>query len=381
VYAKWTAIQYKVSLDAVRVYLATASGGTTVNNPVALPVALNLASDWTGLLDAIKTAGKYVALDLSACTMSGMTGTAGEFNPGAANTGENKIVSLVLPDAATSIKAGSSDYTNSSTFKAFTALKSVSGSGIDTVGMVAFFGCEALTTVSLPKATDIGEAAFSGCAALTTVSLPAARSIGESAFSGCAALTTVSLPAATSIGRTAFTRCYALTTVSLPAAMSIGNQVFSGCAALTTVSLPAAMSIGYSAFFGCAALTTVSLPKVTDIGEAAFMACNALITVSLPVAMSIGNQAFAGCAALTTASLGRTAPTLGSGMFYGISAAKTVTVKVPSGATDYGTIPATYTGSTANWGNGFRGGGWNGSAFVESRDINSNITLNIQYGP
>jgi hypothetical protein len=68
-------------------------------------------------------------------------------------------------------------------------------------------------------------------------------------------------------------------------------------------------------------------------------------------------------------------------MFDGITAAQTVTVKVPSGATGYGTIPATYSGSnsTANWGNGFRGGGWTGSAFVNSSYINSNITLKIQY--
>jgi hypothetical protein len=84
---------------------------------------------------------------------------------------------------------------------------------------------------------------------------------------------------------------------------------------------------------------------------------------------------------LTTVTLGSKAPTLEYRMFYGITSALTVTVKVPYyGATGYGTIPATYSGSdkTSNWGNGFRGGGWTGSAFVNSSYINSNITLKIQ---
>jgi hypothetical protein len=55
-------------------------------------------------------------------------------------------------------------------------------------------------------------------------------------------------------------------------------------------------------------------------------------------------------------------------------------VKVPPLATGYGTVPATYSGSnTANWGNGFRGGGWTGSAFSSYGAVNTNITLNIVY--
>jgi hypothetical protein len=324
-------IRYNIILDlnTISAYLASASGGATANDPVPLPVELNLASDWTALLGKISSAGKYVDLDLSACTMSGTT-----FDPGTANTGEGKIVSLILPDAATIIKAGDAP---SSTFRYFSALKSVSGSGIKTVGNYAFLHCWALTTVSLPAATFIGNYAFYSCAALTTVTLPAATSIGYLAFRECAALTTVSLPAATSIGMSAFYNCAALTMVTLPAATSIDNTAFAECAALTTVSLPAATSIDY--------------------------------------------HAFAYCDALTTVSLGSTAPTLGYDMFYDITAAKTVTVKVPSGATGYGTIPATYSGSdkTVNWGNGFRGGGWTGSAFVDSSKINTNITLKIQY--
>jgi hypothetical protein len=71
-------------------------------------------------------------------------------------------------------------------------------------------------------------------------------------------------------------------------------------------------------------------------------------------------------------------------MFQEVSSAKTVIVKVPSGAAGYaptGTLlPVTYTGadSTVCWGNGFRGNGWDGTGFTGG-SINSNITLRIEY--
>jgi hypothetical protein len=72
----------------------------TQANPIPLPVGVDLADSangWAALLTAINDAnsgtGTYVTLDLSACTMSSGT----EFNPGTANTGVDKIVSLVLP--------------------------------------------------------------------------------------------------------------------------------------------------------------------------------------------------------------------------------------------------------------------------------------------
>jgi hypothetical protein len=67
---------------------------------------------------------------------------------------------------------------------------------------------------------------------------------------------------------------------------------------------------------------------------------------------------------------------------------KTVTVKVPVDATGYGEIPAYYSvhgyDSTENWGNGFRGAGWDGSGFEDSwrggtGAINYNMTLIVEY--
>jgi hypothetical protein len=142
-----------------------------------------------------------------------------------------------------------------------------------------------------------------------------------------------------------------------------------------------ATNIGLAAFAGTA-LSTLSLPEALSIGGQAFRGCTALETLSLPKAASIGQYAFWGTGGQALEiTLGAAAPTLGPQMFYDVAVLKSVTVKVPSsGATGYGSIPAAYTETnspyTINWGNGFRGGGWNGSAML-SYDVNSNITLRV----
>jgi hypothetical protein len=67
-------------------------------------------------------------------------------------------------------------------------------------------------------------------------------------------------------------------------------------------------------------------------------------------------------------------------MFYQVNDPKFVTVKVPGTASGYAaSLPATYSGAdtTDNWGNGFRGGGWNGSS-MRSGTVNSNIRLTVE---
>jgi hypothetical protein len=215
--------------------------GSDKDHPIILPVNINLASDWAVLLTVIN---KFVALDLSEST--GMT----VFDPGTANTGESKIVSLVLPDKAESVKAGSGS--SDSTFKNFIALKSVAGSNVETIGQYAFYGCTSLTEVNLPEATDIGNNAFQGCTTLEEVSLPNATTISSRAFYGCASLTEVSLPSATTIGAYAFSDCDALETLSLPNATSIGANVFyesfNGVVSLTIILGKAAPTLGVTMF-------------------------------------------------------------------------------------------------------------------------------------
>jgi hypothetical protein len=393
------------SLAEVTAWLASAPGGGAAA-PVALPVALDLAADWGGLLTAIQAGGKYVALDLAASTISGTT-----FNPDNTNTtGKNRIVSLVLPSAATGIAAGAS---GNYTFQYFTVLKEVGGDHIQTIGDYAFYNCTALTTAGFPAAQTIGTFAFGGCQALTTVSLPAAQTIGSFAFGGCNALTTADFPAAQTIGASAFSVCSALTAVSLPASLTtIEDNPFPSCrnlssitvdpgnpnykaeagkllnkagtsliawpAASGAVTLPGITAVGKDAFLGCT-LTAASLPDAVSIGNLAFYACNALATVSLPAATSIGTWAFQGCTALATVYLPAAAPALGIELFYNMTAPQTVAVKVPVGATGYGTLPVTCAGvdGTQNWGNAFRGMGWDGTNYLAGT-VNANITVTIE---
>jgi hypothetical protein len=282
---------------------SNAGDGTDVD-PIILPLDLDLSGNgWSDLLTAIS--GKYVALDLTECTIDGT-----EFDPdNTVSAGKKWIVSLTLPAEAKSVKAGT--FANPA-FANFVFLKEVYAAAV----------------------TTVGDYAFSGCTALETASFPAVTSIEDGAFSGCAALETASFPAVTSVGDVAFENCEALETASFPAAASIGEQAFSGCAVLETASFPAVTSIGEDAFY------------------------------------NTGSKAL-------TVTLGSTAPALGEDMFAAVSETKPVIVKVPSGAAGYGTTPADTT--TLNWGNVFRGKGWNSTDGYGSGTVNSKIELTIQY--
>jgi hypothetical protein len=434
------------ALGMIFVACGSAGGGPagspegTPDDPVPMAVGsdFDLSTGWADLLNSIAAEGKYVALDLSACPASG------EFDPGTANTGEQYIVSLVLPGGITSIKDGTSA---NPTFEHFTALTRVTGAGVTDIGEWAF-AYRALTAADFPAATDIGNQAFWYCYRLKTADFPAAETIGNQAFTGCSGLETVRLPAAKHIYSSAFQNCTTLTAVSLPASLTtIGDSPYNpgspfiGCTRLTSITVDGANAaykhsgdrrmllskdgatliayptaagavvtpdsitgIAAYAFTGCTALTSVSLPNVTEI-RAAFQGCTALTSADLPAVTSIGGFAFSGCTALTTVhlpsvtriigrsfigtggtaltvTLGSTVPTLEENTFDGVDTAKTVTVKVPSGAAAWSGIvsgsPYNETGSyTNNWGNAFRGMGWNGTGYLTGT-VNANIIITIE---
>jgi hypothetical protein len=375
------------SIADIADYLANASG-----SPIPLPVHINLAdpspNGWADLLSAIQNVdtGKYVNLDLSLCTMNGT-----EFDPDASiSTGKDKIASLTLPNAAESIKTGTS---TNPTFKNFTSLTGVTGTNIETIGEYAFYysilttvdflkvttigerafqGCGALASIDLPLATSIGKFAFVYCDTLTSVNLLAATSIDEAAFAYCTSLTVIDLPASlTSIGNSAFTYCTGLTAIDIPASLtSIGGYAFSGCTGLTDITVAATntayshsadhsmlldkagttlvayptaagnitlsgiTSVRTAAFRDCTGLTAIALPNAVDIGVYAFRGCSALTAVDLPVVTVIGASAFHFCTALTTLTLPAAPPALGSGNgpFLATGSTGTVTIHVPTGA-------------------------------------------------
>jgi hypothetical protein len=322
-----------------------APGGLIAANPVSLRLGLNLTTrNWEDLLEGIAAVGKYVSLDLSACTMS-----VTEFAPGT-GAGADRVAALVLPDAAKSIKAGNWD---NPTFKAFTALRSLSGVSVETLGGYAFKDCTSLTKVSLPAATSIGYEAFRGCTNLAEVSLPAATTIAYKAFSGCGNLTTITIdPANTAFtahdgmllnkaGTTLIAYPSASGDITIPFVTDIGYAAFSDCESLTSVSLPVATTVDHYAFRGCTNLTEVNLPVATTIGVGAFSDydesyCTSLTSVSLPAATYINDRAFSYCTSLTEVSLPATPPSIPTGSDYGIfrntNSDGTITVRVSAGA-------------------------------------------------
>jgi hypothetical protein len=324
-----------------------------------------------GQIDKITS---LITLIVYRCRYGGGLRFSGDFDPvNTTSTGKGKIVHLTLPPAAMAVVAGT---TQNSTFKHFTALKTVGGAGVTTIGERAFSGCTALASASFPQATTIGEYAFSSCA-----------------------LTSVSFPQTTAIGSGAFFHCTALTSVSFPLPTTISFAAFYGCTALASVSFPQATTIGGSAFLGCTTLTSVSFPQARTIDNSAFKGCTALASVSFPQATTIGYYVFESCAALASVTLGATPPTLGVSILGGIPG-RTVTVRIPNTSAakvSYGVanLPGTNFDNSNNansWGRAFKGTGrdlsrsdWaSNNYYVQSNYpdgtcvLNNNITLRFE---
>jgi len=275
-YAKWTysagtPITY---VEDVGPYLDTLSTGGAADNPASLPMSINLGtmtaagSGWRNLLDAIQAKNKYVNLDLSTCTM---TGTA--FNPDSGySNGKNRITAIVLPNAATSIQAGTSD---NATFKYFTLLTDVTiPNTVTTIGSYAFRGSK-LTSVTIPNTvTTIGDYAFADnmLTGVTFTGTSKVTSIGNYVFANNQ-ITSVSIPiSVTSIGNYAFYNNQLTLLVGLTMVETIGNYAFANNKITGIIGWSAVTSIGDYAFYGNK-LTSVTIPnRVTYIGEKAFAA-------------------------------------------------------------------------------------------------------------
>jgi hypothetical protein len=271
-------------------------------------------------------------------------------------------------------------------FRECSSLEAVNFPLAETIGLLAFYGCSSLVTVNFPLAETIWSFAFRECSSLVAVNFPLAKTIEEYAFRECSSLEAVNFPLAETIKKAAFWECASLETVSFPKIEKIYTSVFALCSALeeiTDARFPRLKEIGASAFGGCTSLRTVNLSNVETIGNSVFESCAALETVNLPVAQDMGEKVFSGCVLLQTITLGQTAPALGARIFEACNSTQAVTVNIPAGAGDYGTS-GTYSGAnaTACWANGFRGMGWNGSAFTSyapgNTDLNQNITVVLQ---
>jgi len=335
-------------------WLNSQPGGGSANNPVSLNMKIPLgampSSEWGDLLTAIDLTGKYVNLDLSACALN----SPYMFDPGEnSSIAKNQITSLILPNQAQTIV----DNNSLGAFNHFTNLTHMSGANINTIGITAFYSCNELISVSFPAAIVIKDAAFQGCEKLEKVNMSKAEYIGGWSFEGCIALKTINFPEAKTISNSAFSDCQTLTIVNLPKAEFIGGQAFTRCYALIDLTLPAAKTISADAFYNTPALTGLILPMVESIGSSAFQGCEALINITL----------------------GHAAPTLGTDIFnYVGPPVRSVIVSIPSGAIGYGLSPVD--DITQNWGNAFRGMGWDGTSYLTGA-VNPNINLIIQNLP
>jgi uncharacterized repeat protein (TIGR02543 family) len=361
-YARWISLPL-TSVNDIVPYLAVQTEGNGITNPIDLPITIDLGtmtqedSGWRQILDALETAGKYVNLDISACTMTGT-----EFNPDYnIATGKDKIVEIALPDAAKSIVAGSS---SNSTFKNFSILKTFSGTELTTIGNYAFTSCTNLTITELPtRITYIGNQAFYGCTNLALTELPSGITyLGEYAFMNCMNLALTSLPEGlTSISLAAFRNCTSLALTSLPTNLTfITNNAFNNCTNLAITSLPAGLTsienrtftnctnlainalpegiatIGENAFENCTSLALSSLPTgLTSISNSAFYGCTSLGLTSLPTGLtSINDTAFSGCISLALTSLPAGITSIGNGAFFNCATLNLTTL--PTGVTSIG---------------------------------------------
>jgi hypothetical protein len=330
----------------------------------------------------LKNVSFAVATSIGNNTFNDCTNLESVYIPAATSIGDNAFrncTSLESVDFPVVTSIGSD------AFNACTSLESVSFPAVTSIDLRAFYNCTSLESVSFPAATSIGDFAFYGCTSLTSVSFPASANIYYNPFGGCINLTNITVTGIGSLsvsegGKVLLRNGMALVaypsasgTITMNAITSIGVGAFDSCN-LESVSFPAVTSIGIEAFYQCTGLESVSFPAATSIGDYAFIGCTSLTNVFIPAAISIGNGAFndTGTTALTV-TLGATPPTLGTEIFFYVDIAKNVTVQFPFiGFAAYGNVPADTEGQ--NWGNAFRGMGWNGTAYLDGA-VNENITL------
>jgi len=286
-------------VNEIAAYLKEQEGGAEKDDPVELIVkfdlgTLNTNSSWEKLLGAIKTEGKYVDLDLSACGIS-----APFSDTLTAQTGQDKIISLTLPDKLENgIVNGSG---SSAVFRNFSNLKSVTGRNLETIGQYAFADCVSLTSANFPNADNIGDYAFNNCTSLMSASIPKATKINPYAFAGCTSLVDVDFSKAQFIGDFAFSGS-GLESADFPEVITIFPSAFFNCTSLTEVNFPEAKIIGDYAFSG-SGLVSANFPEVTVVHAYAFSNCVNLTEVNFPKTHTIGSYAFSG-SSLESAAFG-----------------------------------------------------------------------------
>jgi len=200
----YTAAKVEATASDILSALLAAVTGDSAAFPltVTVPAGTNISNEWGSINTAVSEAGKYVILDLSACTATGNTiSTANPYSPGgndmAVCASNDYLKGVILPSTLTSI------------------------------GNNAFYGCSNLMSVGIPTSvTSIGAEAFRDCSSLTgSLDLSHVTTFVEEygasdAFQGTA-ITSVTLDSPSGSLNRAFFNCASLTSVIFAAGSNI----------------------------------------------------------------------------------------------------------------------------------------------------------------
>ena len=145
-------------------------------------------------------------------------------------------------------------------FRNYTAITSVTGNSVLTIGNGAFEGCTNLVSASFPNVTSIGADVFRQCK-LSSASFPELTTAanGGNFRQNSQSLTTVYLPKLTTIQSYMFYDDERLTTVDVSSATSVEGNAFQQCYALETLDLPKVTTIKGSGFYNARVLSTLIL--------------------------------------------------------------------------------------------------------------------------
>ena len=199
-----------------------------------------------------------------------------------------KVVSgsFILQSQQTSYNTFFTDGKNSSNSSDRAYLNSIQkieiGTGVTTIGSLAFSRCSSLSSVTIPSSvTSIGNSAFSRCTSLYSVTIPdGVTTIGSNAFNGCYSLSSITIPnSVTSIGSSAFSDCYSLSSIIIPDGVTtIGSYAFCDCQTLSSITIPDGVTaINDYVFENCYSLSSITIPNnVTIIERYAFRYCNSM---------------------------------------------------------------------------------------------------------
>lgn len=222
------------------------------------------------------------------------------------------------------------------------SIKHLNLSGFSGIGMMAFASCKSLLDVTLTDPHYLDYACFVDCSLLSSVYAHDCYSIAEGVFENCSSLSYVDINNCKSVGYCAFNNCCNLTElladsvtyvdqcafantaissfrfsqcnfigsdafrgcINLEGSIEfntneIYNSVLLGCQKIVSFYAPIASYVGALAFGNCSKLEFISIPEVTYIEAYAFLNCSSLSVISLPMYLEgIGSNVFNGCTAL-----------------------------------------------------------------------------------